>query len=305
MNCKTIFLVATLVSFKGITMENTYFTWAAFSKNYNDEINSADSVYFSMESNGLTPYSMLAFDFHFLSDSKAKLNNLALLLKNSYGYKVLEPVKTENGVWDLSGKTSPFPVTADNLVYWTLDMYKRGYEFDAKFDGFGAPFDKNNQFFPPFEATTADEFFNKGFDYYNQGNLSAAIAQWTNTLKVNSKDVDALYSRAIAKNELYASNAAMIDYDKAIEIAPNFSSALLNRGALKDDNGDHLGAIADYGTVIEIIPKDEITLQRAYANMANSFKALGDLKAACQNWKKAKELGADYVNALLAEYCKS
>lgn len=84
-----------------------------------------------------------------------------------------------------------------------------------------------------------------------------------------------------------------------------FRAALLNRGALKDDNGDHLGAIADYGTVIEIIPKDEITLQRAYANMANSFKALGDLEAACQNWKKAKELGADYVNALLAEYCKS
>ena len=95
MNFKTIFLVTTLVSFKGITMENTYFTWAAFSKNYNDEINSADSVYFSMESNGLTPYSMLAFDFHFLSDSKANLNNLALLLKNSYGYKVLGPVKTE------------------------------------------------------------------------------------------------------------------------------------------------------------------------------------------------------------------
>jgi hypothetical protein len=43
-NFKAIFLVATLVSFKGIAMENTYFTWAEFSKNYNDEINSADSV---------------------------------------------------------------------------------------------------------------------------------------------------------------------------------------------------------------------------------------------------------------------
>ena len=43
-NCKTIFLVAMLVSFKGITMEKTYFKWAEFSKNYNDEINSADSV---------------------------------------------------------------------------------------------------------------------------------------------------------------------------------------------------------------------------------------------------------------------
>lgn len=217
-----------------------------------------------MVSDGLTHYSMLAFDFHFLSDSREKLINLAELLENSYQFKVKDPVRTENGLWDLSGETNRFPVTEDNLVYWTLDMYKRGYEFDAKLDGFGALYDKSAQSFPPFGTVPAEEFFNKGLGYYNQGNLSGAIIEWTNTLEVDANDADALYSRAIVKNELYASNAAMIDYDKAIEIAPNFSSALLNRGALKDDNGDHQGAIADYLTVLESTPNDEITIQRSY-----------------------------------------
>lgn len=286
-------------------MENSYFTWNEFANNYNAEVNSADTVFNNMVSNGLKPYSMIAFDFHFLSDSKQKLINLAELLKNNYQYIVNDPVKTENGLWDLSGETDPYPVTADNLVYWVLDMYKRGYEFDAKFDGFGAPYDKNAQYFPPFDTVSADEFFSKGLDYYNQGNLSGAIIEWTNTLNVDANDANALYSRAIVKNELYASNAAMIDYDKAIEIAPSFSSALLNRGALKDDKGDYHGAISDYRTVMELSPKDEITLQRSYANMGNSFKALGDLEAACMNWTKAKELGADYVNSLINEHCKS
>lgn len=296
--------MAVLASSKGYTMENTYFTWTEFANNYNAEVNSADSVFNNMVSNGLTQYSRLAFDFHFLSDSKDKLINLAELLENNYHYKVKDPVKTENGLWDLSGETTPFPVTADNLVYWTLDMYKRGYEFDARLDGFGAPYDKNAQSFPPFDTSSAEEFFDKGLDYYNQGNLSGAIVEWTNTLKVDANDADALYSRAIVKNELYASNAAMIDYDKAIEIAPNFSSALLNRGALKDENGDHQGAISDYLRVVELSPKDETTLQRSYANIGNSYRALGELEAACQSWKKAKELGADYVNPLLDQHCK-
>jgi tetratricopeptide (TPR) repeat protein len=54
------------------------------------------------------------------------------------------------------------------------------------------------------------------------------------------------------KNELYTWKSALKDYDKAIEIAPNFVSALLNRGGLKDENGDYQGAISDYEKILNI-----------------------------------------------------
>lgn len=40
------------------------------------------------------------------------------------------------------------------------------------------------------------------------------------------------------------------------------------------------------------------------ANMGNSFKALGEFEAACQNWEKAKEFGAKYVDSLIDKHCK-
>lgn len=46
--------------------------------------------------------------------------------------------------WELNGVTDEFAVTFDHLMYWVFDMAKRGYEFDACLEAYGAPFDPSD-----------------------------------------------------------------------------------------------------------------------------------------------------------------
>src|SRR5690606_17690368 len=204
-------------------------------------------------------------DFTFISDKKENLQKLGEFIKSHYPYTVQE-VKKYGKLWEINGETNEIPMTADNLLYWSLDMYKRGYEFDAKLDAYGGPFDTKNQIFPIIDTTKADNYFEKGLKCYNSGDLSGAIFNWSLTIQIDPTDPNAYYSRAIVKNELHTWKSALKDYDKAIEIAPKFVSALINRAGLKDENGDYQGAIADYETVLKLDKLEAEEKQQAYFN---------------------------------------
>ncbi|WP_299125361.1 tetratricopeptide repeat protein [uncultured Tenacibaculum sp.] len=279
-------------------MKNTYFTWDNFANNFGKEMVSAEDVYISMKKNKLTDFTYTKLDFHFLSDKKEKLEKLNEYLKNNYGYS-FEKYTTWEGSFELKGKTNSFPITKDNLIYWALDMVKRGYEFDCKLDAYGAEIDKE-PILPEFTKSKEDYYFNKAIDLYNSNNLSGAIANWTIVLKINPKEPNSYYSRAIVKNELYTWKSAIADYDKAIELAPNFVSAITNRGTVKDENGDYDGALEDYKTALKLEPNDAMT----YFNIGNTKYNQQKKTEACRNWKKANELGAEYAQKRLRKHCE-
>jgi tetratricopeptide (TPR) repeat protein len=147
-------------------------------------------------------------------------------------------------------------------------------------------------------------YFDEGIDCYEKGDLSGAIFNWSLVIAIDPKDPNAYYSRAIVKNELYTWKSALKDYDKAIEIAPNFASALVNRGSLKDENGDYLGAIEDYEKVLQLDKAEIENKQQAYFNLGNTYLNLKNKGKACENWNKALELGADYAEERINEYCR-
>lgn len=280
--------------------EEKFITWEQFAENFGKEMVSAQDVFNNMQKSGVTDFSLAKFDFHFVSNSKEKLEKLQEFLKEHYPYEIKSLKKINKGLWELNGETNEIPITEDNLLYWGLDMYKRGYEFDAKLDGYGAPFDPKNQKFPDFNKEKEDFYFNKGLDCYNTGDLSGAILNWTICVKINPKDPNTYYSRAIVKNELYTWKSSIADYDKAIEIAPDFIDAIVNRGTVKDENGDYEGALTDYEKALELKPNDAMT----YFNIGNTKFNQGKKLEACENWKKAKELGADYAQERINEKCK-
>ncbi|MDO3425965.1 tetratricopeptide repeat protein [Chryseobacterium sp. APV1] len=284
-------------------MENTYITWESFTKGFGKEMVIAEDVYNNMvERSGLKDHCLSKFDFTFVSDKRENLIKLSNFLNEHYPYSVDEVTEYED-VWEINGKTNEIAVTKDNLTYWALDMYKRGYEFDAVLDAYGSFFDPKEQIFP--ELEDADYYFDLGIECYYKGDLSGAITNFSLAISINPNEPDAYYSRAIVKNELYTWKSALNDYDKALEIAPDFSSALINRGGLKDENGDYQGAIIDYQKVIQLENPEKEDLQQAYFNLGNTKLNLKDLKGACESWKKALDLGAEYAKDRINEYCQN
>lgn len=280
--------------------EDRFITWEQFSQNFGKEIVSALDVFNNMKVNGVSDFSLAKLDFNFISNSKEKLEKLHGFIDEHYPYEVKSIKKIKKGLWELNGETNEIPITEDNLLYWGLDMYKRGYEFDTKLDGYGALFDPKNQKFPELTQEKEDSYFNKGIECYNSGNLSGAILNWTICIKINPKNPNAYYSRAIVKNELYTWKSSIADYNKAIEIAPDFIDAIINRGTVKDENEDYEGALTDYEKALELKPNDAMT----YFNIGNTKFNQGKKLEACENWKKAKELGADYAQERINQLCK-
>ncbi|WP_020411208.1 tetratricopeptide repeat protein [Microbulbifer variabilis] len=302
---KSFAVIAIIISWPalGEEMENTYFTWNDFKEAFGREMNISLGIYDSMKEGGLTDFDRSSFDFQYKSDSKEKLEKLSAFLLESYPYK-MDYIKEIEGGWELSMTTNPISITEEIIMYWALDMAKRGYEFDAMLESYGAPYDPKNPDLPALSKEKEDEYFDKGVKEYNKGNLSGALMYWSYAIEINPKDPNSFYSRAIVKTELYTWKAAIRDYDKALEIAPDFVSALTNRGSTKDENGDHKGAIQDYNKVIELAEAGSDNKQMAFYNRGNSKYKLGDNKGACVDWKKAVDEGADYAQERFEKYCK-
>ncbi|MDR2223217.1 MAG: hypothetical protein LBE34_10815 [Flavobacteriaceae bacterium] len=283
--------------------EHNFFTWKNFVDGFGKEIVLAEDVFDRMAKDGLKENSLTKMDFTFVSDKEENLIELGKFIKTHYPYSVQE-IKQNDKHWEINGETNVFPMTADNLMYWVLDMYKRGFEFEAVFEAYGGQIDSETSTFPIVDSTKADYYFEKGMNCYDQGDLSGSIFNWSLAIENNPKDPNAYYSRAIAKEELYAWKSALIDYDKAIEIAPKFADALINRGGLKYENGDYEGAIADYETVLRLERVGDRQQQQAYFNIGNTYLNLKDKNKACENWYKALNNGAEYANERIKEYCK-
>ena len=280
-------------------MEERFFTWKQFKDGFGKEMASASSVYERRKESGMEDYALAVYDFDFISDSKSKFDALGDFLAANYKYKIKD-VKRIKDNWVLTGDATEFPVDESNLMYWALDLYCKGYKYDCRLTGYGASANPLTQLFPKMGLDMEDYYFNKAMEAYQNQNLGMAIIHFSTVIKINPKDPNAWYSRAIAKDELYTWKAARRDYDRAIELAPDFIDAIVNRAANKDEAGDYDEAIQDYCRAIELDPGNNM----AYFNRGNSKFNKKDYKGACADWHKAKELGANYAQERIDKNCK-
>lgn len=279
-------------------MDNRYFSQESFNNNFGREMNVACDVYERRKESGMRDSSIAAYDFIFISDTRAKLELLAEFLSINYNYKI-NKIKNQGEYWELTGDATEFPVDENNLMYWALDLYCKGFQFDCEFEGYGAIADKINQIFLPMTPDLYNHYFDLAMHAYDKQNLGMAIIHFSTAIKINPDDPNAWYSRAIIKDELHTWKAARRDYDKAIELAPNFIDAIVNRAANKDDAGEYDSAIEDYNRAILIDPMNAMV----YFNRGNSRHNKNDKNGACEDWEKARELGADYAQERIDSHC--
>ncbi len=74
----------------------------------------------------------------------------------------------------------------------------------------------------------------------------------TETIQLSSFDADTYFNRGIAKYDLGDYQGALIDFNQALQIKPNYADAYNNRGIVKDDLGDKQGALADYNQAAQL-----------------------------------------------------
>ena len=129
-----------------------------------------------------------------------------------------------------------------------------------------------------------------------EGKWEASIAKW-NDIIAALPDADnkaiAYNQRGNAKHEMGDHAAAIADYDKALEIDPQFAEAYSNRGGVKDSMGDHVAAIADFDRALEIDPQ----LAGAYSNRGIAKNHMGSYAAALADFDRVLEIDPQDMQA--------
>ena len=147
--------------------------------------------------------------------------------------------------------------------------------------------------------SSAKDYFDSAAARLQKGESEGAIKDLTRAIELNPQYVEAFFARAqllFLKKDL---NKALADYNKVMELAPNFPAAGLvykNRSVIRQFNGDRDGALADLNQAVSLNPKDA----GAYGNRGVIRALQEDLDGAASDYEKAIELNPNsppaYIN---------
>ena len=141
---------------------------------------------------------------------------------------------------------------------------------------------------------TANAYNNRGLARYKKNDITGAIEDFDQALKIRPGLADIYMNRAAALRANGHLQAAMKDLDRAITIKKNFYQAYSNRGSLKLDLEDSAGALIDLNRSIDINNRvPESYYQRGYVYLAlkDFDRGIADFERAI---KLAPEMGWAY-----------
>ena len=132
--------------------------------------------------------------------------------------------------------------------------------------------------------------------------FEGALRDYNKAIEIKPENSVAYISRGTLKFlHLHDYKGAIEDFDKAIELNPLDTIALQNRARLKSELRDYAGAMQDYSKIIELNPGSG---KSYHARGRIKFFYMNDKSSACDDWKKADELGIADIKELLEKYCK-
>jgi tetratricopeptide (TPR) repeat protein len=120
-----------------------------------------------------------------------------------------------------------------------------------------------------------------------------SLSLWNDVLSKFPSVPVAYNNRGAARAEQGGFAAAMLDYDKAIQLKPDYAKAYNNRGSAKISMGQYEDAIAELDEAIRLEPD----YASAYYNRGLANDYLGDTEAAISDYDRAIELNPDFVDA--------
>ena len=121
----------------------------------------------------------------------------------------------------------------------------------------------------------------------DRNQAQAEVSRLDREITTNPNEPNNYNERAMLKDKLGDSQGALADYNRAIDLEPNFTTAYLHRGLFRANRLNFsLGAFLDYNRAIEL----DSTYVKAYLNrgilrcgkMNDAYIGMGDLRQAAQ-----------------------
>ncbi|MCA2885319.1 serine protease [Microcystis sp. M043S1] len=135
-------------------------------------------------------------------------------------------------------------------------------------------------------APRAAWYYNRGILYYNQQKYDLALSDYNKAIDINPNYAEAYYNRGILYKNLQKYDLALSDYSKAIDINPNLAVAYNSRGILYSDQQKYELALSDYNKAIDINPN----YAEAYYNRGILYKNLQKYDLALSDYSKAIDI---------------
>ena len=134
-------------------------------------------------------------------------------------------------------------------------------------------------------------YFNRGVGHQNKGEHQDAIADFTQSLKLNASDPATYRNRGFSYAQTAEYDLALDDYNQTIKLKPDYASIYYDRAWTYAGKDDHARALNDYNRAIEL-DKDNPDL---FNDRGSSFAQLGDLDKALADFDKAISHNADHA----------
>ncbi len=124
-----------------------------------------------------------------------------------------------------------------------------------------------------------------------EGDLQAAIADYSESMRLNGKFGDAVFNRGITYNAINDLKDALADFDRATVLTPKQADVYNNRGWVRFRLGDKAGAMSDYNKAISLNPN----YAEVYNNRGWAYQQAHDMAAAVHDYDKAIELNPVFI----------
>lgn len=140
---------------------------------------------------------------------------------------------------------------------------------------------------------------NRGDAYFNLHQLEPALTDFNAALAVNHEYVQALYNRGNVYGQTGKAKEALVDLNDAIRLEPDNANAYNKRGQANGVLGNFDAALRDFNKALQLKPD----LTEVYFNLGITYYNANKKDLACENLKKAVDLGFDNAVKPYQEIC--
>ena len=139
---------------------------------------------------------------------------------------------------------------------------------------------------------SSEDKLEKGKALMKEGKFREALAFLNGAIESDNDNYEALNARGVVYYELKEYQNALLDYDLALKLKPDYYRPYYNRALLKVAQNDGNSALKDYAEAVRLDPKNA----EIFVNRGQLLAALAQPDAALRDFEQATVL--DSANAL-------